>query len=446
MLIKEQAKTYAIKVHEGQIRKSNGKPMIYHPITVGEILESFGFDHETISAGYLHDTVEDTKTTINDIERIFGKRVAKLVFNASEPNKTLSWEERKLHTISVVETNHIEDIAVVLADKIHNIENLTEDLKLQGLSILNSFKRGFEKQLWYFEGIYNASLVSCEDHPMVQRLGNAIVNLKSEVHYQTELETDLFVDDKDLLDKLRELHILKYKVKEVGYIRPFVIELLGTPRTGKTTIINNILDFFKKGGFKVSYFKELATSEFYDTVNHLPLYERNMAIIDEIAKQLQSVRSDSFERGWQARKLKTRTIKNDVDTRVFDKTGDIVVFDRGINDRLIWFRRLLDKGEISREQYDEIINRFSEYLDLVNCLLVYTASPEVSLKRDYISSLALEKRSFLTINNVESYNKAMFGLIEDDIIKNHHLIDTNNKTIIDSSIESAKYVLQKISL
>lgn len=446
MSIKEQAKEYAIKAHEGQIRKSNGKPMIYHPITVGEILEIFGFDDETISAGYLHDTVEDTDTTFDDIERIFGKRVAKLVLNASEPDKSLSWEERKSHTISVVETNHIEDIAVVLADKIHNVENLTEDLKLQGLSIFNSFKRGFEKQLWYFEGIYNASLVSCEDHSMVQRLGNAIANLKNEVQYQTELETNLFVDDKDLLDKLRELHILKYKVKEEGYNKPFVIELLGTPRTGKTTIINNVLDFFKKGGFKVSYFKELVTSEFYDTVNHLPLYERNMAIIDEVVKQLQSVRSNSFESGWQAQELKTRTIKNDVDTRAFDKTGDIVVFDRGINDRLIWFRRLLDKGEISREQYEEIINRFSEYLDLVNCLLVYTASAKVSLKRDYKSSLALEKRSFLTPNNIESYNQAMFSLIEDDIIKNHHLIDTNNKTITDSSIESANYVLQKIRL
>lgn len=90
MLIKEQAKAYAIKAHEGQIRKSNGKSMIYHPIKVGEILESFGFDDEISSAGYLHDTVEDTKTTINDIERIFSKRVAKLVFNASEPDKSLS--------------------------------------------------------------------------------------------------------------------------------------------------------------------------------------------------------------------------------------------------------------------------------------------------------------------------------------------------------------------
>jgi len=443
MLVKETAKEFAIKAHEGQIRKSNGKPMIYHPITVGAILESFGFDDETVAAGYLHDTVEDTKTTIADIESLFGKRVAELVFNASEPDKSLSWEERKTHTINVVTDNPIDEIAVVLADKIHNIENLTEDLSFQGLSIFDNFKRGIDSQLWYFEGIYNATIISNEEHPMVQRLGKAIDNLKKEIQYQTELETELFADDKDLLDRLRELHILKYKVKEEGCLTPFVIELLGTPRTGKTTIINNVLDFFKKGGFKVSYFKELVTSEFYDTINHLPLYDRNLAIIEEIVKQLKSVRSNDFESEWQDQKLKTR-IKTDVDTGVFDKTGDIIVFDRGIYDRLIWFRRLLNKGEISKKQYDEIVNRYSEYLDLVDCLLCYTASADVSLKRDYVSSLALEQRSFMTKQNIDTYNQAMQGLIDDNIIRNHHLIDTNDKSINESAIETAQYILQGI--
>jgi len=195
MNIKELAKEYAIKAHEGQIRKANGKPLIYHPITVAKILENFGFDDETISAGYLHDTVEDTKTTIEDIERIFGKRVAKLVYNASEPDNSLSWEERKTHTINFVKNKPIDEIAIKLADMIHNVENLTEDLNLQGLSVFNKFNRGMESKIWYFEGIYNAAIISNEDHPMLKRLKKAIEGLKKEIENQKELEMKIAVNN-----------------------------------------------------------------------------------------------------------------------------------------------------------------------------------------------------------------------------------------------------------
>lgn len=437
MQVKEHAKEHAIKVHKNQIRKSNGKTMVYHPLAVGELLEQFGYDDEVVSAGYLHDTVEDTSTTIEDIEELFGHRISSLVFNASEPDKSLSWEERKNHTMNVVKSSPIDDIAVVLADKIHNIEDLTNELQIQGLSVFNSFKRGVDKQLWYFEGVYNSISSSNSEVLIVKRLDEALTKLKDEIQYQNELENVLFSDDKELLGRLRELHILKYQVKEAGYRKPFIIELLGTPRTGKTTIINNILDFLKKGGFKVTYFKELVTSEFYNTVNHLPLYDRNIAIIDEIVRQLKSITENET--------IKSKyTQEKDLDLRAFDDNGDIVVFDRGINDRLIWFRRLLNKNEITREQYDEIINHYKEYLNLVGCLLCFTASPDVSLKRDYASSLALEKRGFLSVQNINTYNNALQGLIDDEVITNQYMIDTDNKTITDTSIEVAGYVLQKI--
>ncbi len=92
MSIKEKAKLFAIKAHMGQIRKNEpDKPMTMHPISVGELLESFGYEDNVVAAGYLHDVVEDTKYTINDIEKEFGKDIANLVMGASEPDKSLSW-------------------------------------------------------------------------------------------------------------------------------------------------------------------------------------------------------------------------------------------------------------------------------------------------------------------------------------------------------------------
>ncbi len=184
MSIKDLAKKYAIKAHYNQIRKSNGKPMIYHPLAVGDLLEDFGYDDDIISAGYLHDTVEDTQTTLEELESLFNKNIAKLVSNASEPDKSLSWEERKMHTINMVKNSSLNESVVILADKIHNIEDLTNELKIQGISVFNHFKRGIDKQLWYFEEIYNSVPIEENDSDIVKRYGKALENLKIELELQ----------------------------------------------------------------------------------------------------------------------------------------------------------------------------------------------------------------------------------------------------------------------
>ena len=69
MTIEEKALEFAITAHKGQVRKSEpDKPMIFHPINVGNILKEYGFDSNVIAAGYLHDVVEDTKHTFDDIK------------------------------------------------------------------------------------------------------------------------------------------------------------------------------------------------------------------------------------------------------------------------------------------------------------------------------------------------------------------------------------------
>ena len=61
----------AKEAHEGQFRKT-GEPYIVHPLAVKKILEEWGMDEDTIIAGILHDTVEDTDLTLDDIKREFG--------------------------------------------------------------------------------------------------------------------------------------------------------------------------------------------------------------------------------------------------------------------------------------------------------------------------------------------------------------------------------------
>ena len=75
MNIKEKAKEFAILAHKGQVRKSDKeKPMIIHPINVGLILEEYEFDDNVVASGYLHDVIEDTKYSEEEVgEKIVGE-------------------------------------------------------------------------------------------------------------------------------------------------------------------------------------------------------------------------------------------------------------------------------------------------------------------------------------------------------------------------------------
>lgn len=91
---RDNAKAFASKAHQGQARKNSNEPYITHPVRVAERLEKEGCSDDLISAGYLHDVVEDTNVSIEDIERQFGKEIADLVASHTE-DKSKSWWDRK---------------------------------------------------------------------------------------------------------------------------------------------------------------------------------------------------------------------------------------------------------------------------------------------------------------------------------------------------------------
>lgn len=115
----------AAELHKGQKRK-NGDPFIIHPVNVAEFLVRTGFDAETIIAALLHDTVEDTDYTLDDIEKEFGHTIRVLVdgvTNMKDADFT-SREERVIETHKKILEGIIVDariIAIKLADRLHNM-------------------------------------------------------------------------------------------------------------------------------------------------------------------------------------------------------------------------------------------------------------------------------------------------------------------------------------
>ncbi len=153
----------AAKAHQGQIRKGTDVPYISHPYAVAMILARAGCSEEVIAAGILHDTVEDTKLTMEDIRENFGERVEAIVEGCSEPDKSASWEERKRHTIEHLRTAPWEVRMVACADKLHNIRTTVAEYERLGEVVWSRFKRGREEQEWYYRGLVESLCNQRED-------------------------------------------------------------------------------------------------------------------------------------------------------------------------------------------------------------------------------------------------------------------------------------------
>ncbi|AIF42304.1 HD domain-containing protein [Virgibacillus sp. SK37] len=156
--MKERAKAFAIKAHEGQVRKNSNAAYVTHPIRVAERLEKEGFSDELVSAAYLHDVVEDTPYVIEDIEREFGPHVARFVAAHTE-DKSKSWKERKQHTINTILHADRDIKCLIIADKLDNILGLEEDLEVLGNKVWENFNAGMEDQKWY-----NSSIAAAMHH------------------------------------------------------------------------------------------------------------------------------------------------------------------------------------------------------------------------------------------------------------------------------------------
>src|SRR4051812_838752 len=91
-----KAISFATIAHTGQTRKGKPHvPYITHPLSVGILLAQSGAKEDVIIAGILHDTIEDTDITYDQLEKVFGKVVAEMVNDVTEQDRTLPWAERK---------------------------------------------------------------------------------------------------------------------------------------------------------------------------------------------------------------------------------------------------------------------------------------------------------------------------------------------------------------
>jgi len=123
-----QAFEFSEAAHKGQIRRS-GEPYIYHPLGVAAILADLRLDYATVATGLLHDTVEDTSVSLEDITKKFGQEIAQLVDGVTKISRmnfrhTHEKQGENIRKMIVAMGKDVRVILVKLADRLHNMRTL----------------------------------------------------------------------------------------------------------------------------------------------------------------------------------------------------------------------------------------------------------------------------------------------------------------------------------
>jgi (p)ppGpp synthase/HD superfamily hydrolase len=142
----------AARAHHNQVRKGTEIPYVVHPLAVAGWLIRANCPENMVIAALLHDVVEDTPVTFEEVRSQFGSEVVGLVAALSEPDKKASWEDRKAHTVDYLEKQANDDVLMIaLADKLDNVRAIRNGLESEPERFWDRFNRPREKQKWYYE-------------------------------------------------------------------------------------------------------------------------------------------------------------------------------------------------------------------------------------------------------------------------------------------------------
>jgi (p)ppGpp synthase/HD superfamily hydrolase len=160
MELVSEAIAFAAKAHDGMRRKKSDAPYILHPMEASVIVGTMTDDQNLIAAAALHDVVEDTDITIEEIEEKFGKRVRELVQSETEDKRAelppaATWRIRKEESLAVLKnTKDIGVLMVWLGDKLANMRSIYRDFKVEGVQMWQRFnQKDSNEQAWYYRSI-----------------------------------------------------------------------------------------------------------------------------------------------------------------------------------------------------------------------------------------------------------------------------------------------------
>ncbi len=159
-------------------------------MAVAMVLDRAGFDEDVVIAGLLHDVVEDTHATFDDVAARFGSDVAETVRYCSEvkldaQGNKRPWVDRKRDHIAAMAAAPMSARGVILADKLHNLVTMELDL-VEGRPVWSTFYADRDKVLWYYRAVIDAC--GRDDHRL-ERLATACDEVLARVESHDSIMT-----------------------------------------------------------------------------------------------------------------------------------------------------------------------------------------------------------------------------------------------------------------
>lgn len=160
----DRAIVFAVKAHHNTERRGKGFPYIVHPMEAVEIVASITADQELLAAAALHDTLEDTDITVEDIRAEFGEHIAELVHSESDQlngevftggaNEEQTWHARKQAAIDRLAAASHEAKIVAIGDKLSNMRAIWRDYQTKGDELWNIFHvKDKASHEWHYRGL-----------------------------------------------------------------------------------------------------------------------------------------------------------------------------------------------------------------------------------------------------------------------------------------------------
>lgn len=164
----DRAIVFAVKAHHNTERRGKGFPYIVHPLEAVEIVATITPDQELLAAAALHDTIEDTDVTVEDIRKEFGDRIANIVHAESDQetegvSEEDSWHARKQAAIDRLAAAPYEAKIVAMGDKLSNMRAIWRDYQQKGDELWKIFHvKDKASHKWHYRGLA-ASLSELKD-------------------------------------------------------------------------------------------------------------------------------------------------------------------------------------------------------------------------------------------------------------------------------------------
>lgn len=164
----DRAIIFAVKAHHNTERRGKGFPYIVHPMEAVEIVATITSDQELLAAAVLHDTIEDTDVTVEELRAEFGDRIANLVHAESDQftegvSEEDSWHDRKQAAIDRLASAPHDAKIVALGDKLSNMRAIARDYAIKGDVLWQIFHVTDKTQHeWHYRGLA-ASLSELSD-------------------------------------------------------------------------------------------------------------------------------------------------------------------------------------------------------------------------------------------------------------------------------------------